>query len=155
MEFIHDEVGYNYRLTNLAAALGCAQLERIEAHLEAKRRIAARYDEAFAGIAGLHPHREAPWARSSHWLYTVQVDPAAFPVDRAALQRALADAGIQTRPLWQPIHLSPAYPGVEVLGGEVSEALYARCLSLPCSVGLSSEQQERVITAVTAVARGG
>ena len=152
LEFIHEEIGYNYRLPNLLAAMGCAQLEQLPAYIAAKRRIAARYDEALAEIPGITVLPEAPWAVSSKWLYTVLVDDAAFGMDSRALLRALGAQGIQTRPLWQPMHLSPLYAGMPRAGGEVAERLNRQALSLPCSVGLSETDANRVIAAIT---RGG
>ena len=74
IEYIHGEVGYNYRLTNLQAAMGCAQMEQMDSYIEKKREIARVYDTAFQGIAGITPMREAPWASSTFWMYTILVD---------------------------------------------------------------------------------
>ena len=148
VEFIHDEVGYNYRLTNVAAALGVAQLERLDDLAAAKRRIAARYREACREVPGLSFMPEAPWADSVCWLSTILVDADAYGMDRRALAARLAERGIENRPLWQPLHLSPAHTGSPCLGGEVAERLQANALSLPCSCGLTEADQERVIEAL-------
>jgi perosamine synthetase len=151
IEFIHDEIGYNYRLTNVAAAIGVAQLERLDELASAKRRIAARYRDACDGIPGLTFMPEAPWADSVHWLSTVLVDPEAYGMDRHALGARLAGQGIETRPLWQPLHLSPAHAGAPALGGGVAERLQRNALSLPCSCGLTESDQERVIATLKAL----
>jgi perosamine synthetase len=152
VEYVHHAVGYNYRLTNVAAALGLAQTERLPAYLARKREIAARYAESLADVPGLTLMREASWASSAWWMYTVLVDPPAFGMDARALLRRLGDARIQTRPLWQPLHRSAAHAGATVLGGATAERLNATALSLPCSVGLTPDAQAVVIDAVRAAA---
>jgi perosamine synthetase len=148
VEFVHDEIGYNYRLTNVLAAIGVAQMEHFPAYVATKRAIAARYAAAFAGVPGITPLGEAPWARSTYWMYTVRVDPAAYGATARALHAALAARRIETRPLWQPMHRSPAHRGAQALGGEVADAWNATALCLPCSVGLTEEDQQRVIDGV-------
>ncbi len=147
-EGIHGAVGYNYRLTNLQAAMGCAQLERLGELLAAKRRIAAAYGEGLAGLPGVTAMPEAPWTESAFWLYTIRIDPAAARQDRDALRAHLRRAGIETRAFWQPLHLSPAHAGAACLGGAVAETLQREMLSLPCSCGLTESDQARVIAAI-------
>jgi perosamine synthetase len=93
VEYIHYEVGYNYRLTNLQAAMGCAQMERLEAHIAAKRCIATTYTAALRQVPGLTPLPEAPWAFSTFWLYTVLVDQERYGLDRQSLMRHLVVFG--------------------------------------------------------------
>lgn len=155
LEYVHGAVGFNYRLTNVQAAIGVAQLERLDKYLAAKRRIADRYHAGLSGIPGLALMREAAWARSAWWLYTVLVDKARFGMDSRALLRALESRGIQTRPLWQPIHQSPAHAGAQSTGCPVAELLHRDALSLPCSVGLAEADQARVIEAIRACAATG
>jgi perosamine synthetase len=154
IEFVHGAIGFNYRLTNIAAAMGCAQLERVDDFIATKRRIAETYTSALADVPGLLPIGEASWARSAFWSYAVRVDPSTFGLDRRALARALEQARIQTRPLWQPMHLSPAHRGAQSTGCEVAEAIQQDALALPCSVGLSMEEQTRVIDAIRDARRG-
>ncbi len=149
LEYIHNEIGYNYRLTNIQAALGVAQLELLDCYVSAKRRIAAIYDNAYQSFSGIYPMCEAPWARSSYWMYTVRVLESEYGVGSRALMQAFLALGIQTRPLWQPIHLSPAHTGAQAIGGDVAEELWRTALSLPCSVGLTSTEQGRVIEVVS------
>ncbi len=153
IEYIHGEVGYNYRLTNVHAALGCAQLERLDEYIATKRRIAQAYTHAIEDIPGLTPMREAPWAFSVFWMYTLLVDVYQYGRDSRALLQHLAQAQIQTRPLWQPLHLSPAYRGAYCTDCTVAEGLHRMALSLPCSVGLPYTDQSRVIQAVRDAAR--
>ncbi len=149
-EFIHGEIGYNYRLTNLQAAVGCAQLELIEAYIASKRLIAARYTENLGVVPGLTPMQEAPWASSTFWMFTLLVDRACYGQDARSLLRLLAANRIQARPLWQPSHRSPAHHYCGTSNCPVSEHLNSVAISLPCSVGLTSPAQKKVIELIAA-----
>lgn len=153
-EYVHSEVGYNYRLTNLLAAMGCAQLEQLEAFVAAKQRIASRYARGLQGLPGISLMREASWASSSWWLYTVLVDRAVFGRDARQLMRSLDAKKIQTRPLWQPIHLSGAHRTRTAAKLPVAEKLYQQALSFPCSAGLGEKEQSRVIEEIRTIAAG-
>ena len=148
VEFVHHEIGYNYRLTSVQAALGCAQLERLSGFVADKRRIAALYDEAFRDVPGIQPMKEAPWATASYWMYTILVDPDSCRTDSRSLLQALAACNIQTRPLWQPLHLSAAHRGSFARPCPTASRLNRLALSLPCSTGLTEQEQRRVIAAV-------
>jgi perosamine synthetase len=137
VEYIHNEIGYNYRLTNIQAALGCAQMEILPRFIEKKRSIAAQYHESLGSVPGITPMPEASWARSIFWMYTVLVNESPYGNNSRALMQRLADHNIQARPLWQPLHRSPAYAHAEVFGGEIADGLNRSALSLPCSVGLT------------------
>jgi len=154
VEFVHKEIGFNHRLTNVLAAIGVAQLELLPEYVETKRRIAGRYAQALGDVPGLSLFGEAPWARSTFWMSVVRIDAKAFGADSRTLLRFLDEKGIQTRPLWQPIHLSPAHSRSTALGGSVAERLNRDCLTLPCSVGLTGEDQERVVRGVIACPLG-
>ena len=145
---MHHEIGYNYRLTSVQAALGCAQLERLSGFVADKRRIAALYDEAFRDVPGIQPMKEAPWATASYWMYTILVDPDSCRTDSRSLLQALAACNIQTRPLWQPLHASRAHRESFARPCPVATRLNHMALSLPCSTGLTQEEQDRVIAAV-------
>jgi perosamine synthetase len=155
IEFVHGAVGFNYRLTNVLAAVGVAQMERLEEFVDRKRAIAARYGEALGSLPGLTMVGEAAWARASFWMSNVRVDSGRFGMGSRDLLRRLEEARIQARPLWQPIHRSPAHAGGIRVGGEVADRWNREALTLPCSVGLTEEQQTRVIQAVTSAAGGG
>jgi len=145
VEFVHGEIGYNYRLTNVQAAMGCAQLELLDEFISARRRIAATYADAISGIPGLTPMAEAPWAFSIFWMYCVLVDEIRYGIDSRSLLHRLAESGIQTRPLWQPVHLSPAHAEGRAYRCKVAERLNREALSLPCSVGLAPQDQQEVV----------
>jgi len=148
IEYVHGQVGYNYRLTNLLAAVGCAQMEQLAAYVAAKRKNAARYTEKLQNLPGIVPMRSAPWAASTFWMYTILVEEEKFGMDSRQLMHTLGTQKIQCRPLWQPIHQSPAHASKNVVAMPVAEQLARRGLSLPCSVGLTESDQDRVIAAL-------
>lgn len=150
VEFVHGAIGYNYRLPNTQAAMGCAQLELLDDYVAIKRRIAQTYTEALGNLPGLTPMREAPWAYSIYWMYTMLIDETQFGLDSRALLKQLESRQIQTRPLWQPIHLSPSQRGAYATDCHVAERLNRQALSLPCSVGLTAADQQRVIDGILA-----
>jgi len=154
VEYIHKEIGYNYRLTNIQAAMGVAQMERLKGYIRAKQCIAAAYTEGLASIPGVTPMREAPWAFSIFWMYTVLVNQARYGMDSRALLHRLSEAGIQARPLWQPAHRSLAHAGSQAYHCDVAERLNRDALSLPCSVGLSDEARVKVTELLRAAAGG-
>jgi perosamine synthetase len=145
IEYIHNEIGYNYRLTNIQAAIGCAQMEQLDSYVTAKREIAERYFMALRDVSGIVPMPQAQWAASAFWMYTVLINEGEYGMDSRQLLQALAAQKIQCRPLWQPIHRSLAH--AKSYAGElpVSELLNRQALSLPCSVGLTEDAQKRVI----------
>jgi perosamine synthetase len=145
VEYIHNEIGYNYRLTNLLAAMGVAQMERLDEFVAAKRRISQTYSTGLHDVPGVQPVREAPWAWSTSWMYTVLVDPTEYGMGSRDLLLKLAESRIQARPLWQPMHASPAYGHLERRAFPIADRLYRNALSLPCSVGISQSELERVL----------
>ena len=154
VEYVHGEIGFNYRLTNIQAAMGCAQLEQLDRYLELKKRIASGYSAQLSAVQGVTPMPEPGYGDSAWWLYTVLVDAEVFGMDRKALMQRLAAVNIQTRPLWQPLHLSPAHSGSQFVGGCVAEKLNSKALSLPCSVGLQEEQMEWVVNCIAGSSKG-
>jgi perosamine synthetase len=144
VEYFHNEIGYNYRLTNIQAAMGCAQLELLDDYIAAKRRIAAMYTQILADVPGIKPMGKALWAFSTFWMYTVLVHQMQYGIDSRALLHKLSEAGIQARPLWQPLHRSPAHASDQTYNCQVAERLNRDALSLPCSVSLSDEELARI-----------
>jgi perosamine synthetase len=146
VEFVHGAVGFNYRLTNLQAAFGVAQLEKLDVCLESKRNTAAYYADALRELPLSLP-QQSSLARSSWWLYTVLVDEKSG-VDRQMLMRTLANANIETRPLWRPVSQQVPYADCQAYHCEVSADLHRRSLSLPCSVGITEDDLSRVATMI-------
>lgn len=153
IEYIHNNIGYNYRLSNVNAAIGCAQLESVHHYIEHKREIARTYIQGFQSVLGITAMQEAPWAYSSFWMFTIMIRADVLGLGSRDLLRGLAAYNIETRPLWQPNHMSPAYSGCQVLGGNVAEKLYSESLSLPCSVGLSKNDQLQILKTVESILR--
>jgi perosamine synthetase len=148
VEYAHDDVGYNYRLTNVLAAIGVAQLEQLDERVAARRRVADGYSTALAAQPGVAVPTEAPWAFSTYWLYTVRIDAEAYGVDSRALLRRLGAVGIQARPLWEPLHRSAVHRESYAAPAPVAEAWYREAVSLPSSASLTAEQQRRVIDSI-------
>ena len=145
IEYVHNAVGYNYRLTNPLAAMGCAQMEQLDAFVEAKRQIARRYQESLASLPGIRVPEEADWAFSTFWMFTVLINEKDCGINSRELLHQLDAWNIQTRPLWQPIHRSPAHANCECPPCPNSDALHRQAISLPCSVGLTRSAQGCVI----------
>lgn len=144
----HAEIGFNYRLSNLLAALGRAQLTRLDAMIDRRRDHRRRYAELFAGHRGVtlfgaeNPHRD------NAWLTAVLVDESVTGISARTLGRVLADHDIETRPLWKPMHMQPAFSACAVTGGEISESLFATGLALPSGSALRDDQLDRVLAVI-------
>ena len=149
----HSEVGYNYRLSNVLAAIGRGQLTVLGERVAARRRNFAFYVQALADVPGLEWMPEAPWGRHSRWLTCVTIDPAAFGADREALRLALEAENIEARPVWKPMHLQPVFARRPCAGGAVAEDLFTRGLCLPSGSNLAESDLQRVADAIRAVHR--
>ena len=141
----HDEVGFNYRLSNIAAALGVAQLEQLPELLAGRRAVAARYDTELADLPGFRPAPRAAWADPSFWLYTAGLDPDRAALGRDAAIDALGERSIEARPIWTPLHLTRLYADAPRLGGAVAARIFGASLSLPSSSNLDPDDQARVV----------
>jgi dTDP-4-amino-4,6-dideoxygalactose transaminase len=147
IRFVHDEVGYNYRMTNIAAAMGVAQLERLGEFVAVKRGHARRYAAAFRGHRRIVPQPQCRNTESIFWLYTVLVDTLALPV-----VTSLNGMGIQARPAWTPLFELPHFAEHCCAHRCDFTPRFARhAISLPSSVSLTEESQDRVIEAVLAL----
>jgi perosamine synthetase len=134
--FLHDEVGYNYRLPNLNAALGCAQLERLPSMVARKRRLAARYEAAFAPVDGVAFLREPAGTSSNYWLNAIVLD-ARHEARRDDLLAALNDANYMSRPVWTLMHKLPMYAACPRSDLTLAEQMEARIINLPSSPKLA------------------
>ena len=143
--FVHDEVGYNYRMTNIQAAFGTDQIDRLESFIETKIRNYNLYKKAIENIEGLEllPFRED--TRSNHWFYSVIVDKDKYGIDRDELLRKLNNDNIQTRPLWSLIHKQKPYLNNQSYKIEKAEFYEKNLINIPCSSNLSEEEVEVVV----------
>jgi len=148
VEYVHREMGYNYRLTNVQAAIGCAQLEQLGSYIELKRRIAARYRKVVEHIPGMRMLEEARWAFSICWLPTIIVDEKSYGKDSRKLMTFLAQRGIQSRPLWEPLHASKVHRSGSTAHCPVATQLHRDALTLPASPSLRDAEQDRVCEAL-------
>lgn len=133
--FRHDEVAYNYRLPNINAALGCAQLEQLDGFLRRKRALADRYADAFAGVAGVTLFRERAGTTANYWLQTLLLDTAARE-QRDAVLAATNDANLMTRPVWELLQTLPMYAQCPSMPLDTASDLAARIINIPSSPGL-------------------
>jgi dTDP-4-amino-4,6-dideoxygalactose transaminase len=146
----HRKVGFNYRMNNLLAGIGRAQLSRLNDLVAARRRIRETYREHLAGVPGLELMPLADYGASNCWLTCLLVDPPAFGATPEDIRTQLAFAGIEIRPTWKPMHLQPVYAKADMVGGAVCEDLFARGLCLPSGSALTADQQCRVIDTLLA-----
>ncbi len=146
----HPVIGYNYRLTNLQAALGVAQMERIEEFIARKRAIATLYSDLLRGTPGITLPPEAPWAKNVYWMFSILVDDA-FGLGRDPLMAHLKSRGIDSRPFFHPIHTMPPYATGTSL--PVAERLSRQGINLPSSVALTDDDVRRVVRAIQEAAQ--
>ena len=145
IEYVHDAVGYNYRLSNIQAAMGVAQVERLAEFIERKKVIAGRYDSAFFEMEEINILPTRPNTDPVYWLYTVLLSKDTTLEDRKAVVKKLNENGIGARPLWHTLHDLPPYAGCQAYQIEHAIRLYERGISLPSSVGLTEADQDRTI----------
>jgi dTDP-4-amino-4,6-dideoxygalactose transaminase len=146
----HTEIGFNYRLSNLLAAVGRAQLEVLPERIEARRRINRRYRELLTDAPGISFMPEAEYSRSNCWLTCILVDPDEAGTDRERIRLALEAKDIESRPLWKPMHLQPVYRKAPIYGGDVSASLFEHGLCLPSGSALTDADQQRVVDTLLA-----
>lgn len=144
----HSVVGYNYRLSNLLAALGRGQLKSLPDKVERRRSIYRRYYEHLSGIEGISFMPEPPWSEASRWLTCIEVDDGAAGFTSTEIRVALERNNIESRPLWKPMHLQPAFQECRIVGGAVSERLFRRGLCLPSGSALRQDEIERVTSTI-------
>lgn len=146
----HSELGYNYRLSNLLAAVGRGQLRVLEQRVEARRQVFERYRERLGDLPGLTFMPEAAYGRCNRWLTVVRIDRSRFGAGPEQAREALEAHAIESRPVWKPLHLQPLFASCERRGGAVSETLFRDGLCLPSGSDLSTELQDEVCSVVRA-----
>ena len=161
----HTQIGYNYRMSNILAAIGRGQLRVLDERIEAKRRIFDYYKEALGDVPGIEFMPEAPYGRSNRWLTVILITPEEFGADREEVRLALEAENIEARPVWKPMHMQPVFDCKEhgaksmeqrgtnrhearVVGGEVAEDLFNRGLCLPSGTAMSEADLDRVISVI-------
>jgi dTDP-4-amino-4,6-dideoxygalactose transaminase len=149
----HSTLGYNYRLSNLLAALGRAQLAGLDHRIERRRAINERYRKALGGMPGIGFMPVSPYGEPNWWLTCILVDPDAFGADREQIRLALERVDIESRPTWKPLHLQPVFDGVPTVGGAVCADIFQRGLCLPTGSALSESELDRVVEAILAQSR--
>jgi len=137
----HSTIGFNYRLSNLLAAVGRGQLGVLADRVAARRANNAFYREALADLPGLEIQPEAPWGKSTFWLTCLTIDPRAAGLDRETLRLALAERDIEARPVWKPMHMQPVFRESDTFGGDVAADLFTRGLCLPSGSNLRPEDR--------------
>ena len=147
----HSAIGYNYRLSNVLAAIGRGQLKTLAERVAVRRRIFDRYVASLGSLPGIEFMPEAGYGRGSRWLTCLTIDPRRFGATREDVRLALEAENIESRPVWKPMHLQPVFAGARMYGGAVSERLFADGLCLPSGSNLSEADQERVISVIQRV----
>jgi dTDP-4-amino-4,6-dideoxygalactose transaminase len=169
----HSQIGYNYRMSNILAAIGRGQLRVLDERVRQKRRIFDYYKEALKVLPGIELMPEVPYAQSNKWLTVVLIDPEEFGADREEVRLSLEAENIESRPVWKPMHLQPVF-GIQgreargrrqdlsessgihtarVVGGQVAEDLFNRGLCLPSGTAMTEEELERVVEVICRVCR--
>jgi dTDP-4-amino-4,6-dideoxygalactose transaminase len=149
----HSEIGYNYRLSNVLAGIGRGQLLVLADRVAARRRNCEVYQQVLGQLPGIEFMPEAAWGSATRWLTCLTIDPQAFGADREQVRLAMADAQIEARPVWKPLHMQPIFQDCECFGGEVAEDLFDRGLCLPSGSNLSDQELARVIETIVKCAR--
>ena len=144
----HSEIGHNYRLSNLLAAVGRAQLRVLDERVAARRRNLDFYQSHLADAEGISFAPEAPYGGRNAWLTCILVDAERFGAGPEQIREHLADRQIEARPLWKPMHMQPVFEHHRCVGGQVSSGLFARGLCLPSGSSLSEAELGRVVEAI-------
>jgi pyridoxal phosphate-dependent aminotransferase EpsN len=155
LAYEHSELGYNYRMSNVLAGIGRGQLEVLDLRVQQRRAIAFRYRDGFAELPGISLMPQASYGLHTNWLSCFLMEEGEFGRSRDELIRVLDAAGVESRPVWKPMHLQPLYAGCECFGGEVAEDLFRRGICLPSSSSLSLEEQMYVINQVRGAVGAG
>ncbi len=162
----HSTFGYNYRMSNILAAIGRGQLKVLEQRVERKGQIFEHYKEGLGDLPGVEFMPEASYGRSNRWLTVILITPDEFGADREQVRLALEDENIEARPVWKPMHMQPVFNsreqgarsaerkhGARVVGGEVAEDLFTRGLCLPSGTALTDADLDRIIAIIRRCAK--
>lgn len=145
LEYLHKEYGFNYRMSNVLAAIGRGQMRVLDERIAQRQAVAQRYRDAFRDIPGVMFQRTAEWGTNTHWLSVVYLDPAVAAATPLECIAALGAEDIEARPMWRPMHMQPLFRDAKSIGGSVGQMLFERGLCLPSSSSLAESDQQRVI----------
>jgi pyridoxal phosphate-dependent aminotransferase EpsN len=149
----HSEVGYNYRMSNILAAIGRGQLRVLPQRVAARRRNFSFYQKNLGDLPGIEFMPEASWGVHTRWLTTLTIDPSEFGADRETVRLALEAENIEARPIWKPMHLQPVFAHFESFGGTFAARIFENGLCLPSGSSLFETDLERVVEVVRRVHR--
>jgi dTDP-4-amino-4,6-dideoxygalactose transaminase len=149
----HSEIGYNYRMSNVLAAIGRGQLKVLEKRVAEKRTLFTLYQQMLGDLPGIEFMPEAAYGTSNRWLTVILISPDQFGVDREAVRLALEAQNIESRPVWKPMHLQPVFGGSRIRGGDVSEDFFRRGLCLPSGTQMTVSDIERVVNVIKNLAQ--
>ncbi len=149
----HSAIGYNYRMSNVLAAIGRGQLRILEEHIAARKRNFLAYRVALEGLPGIGWMPRSCDGESNYWMTCITIDPKAFGVSNEDVRQELETHGIESRLAWKPLHLQPVFSGCRVRGGAVAESVFARGLCLPSGSSLSEVDLERIVNVIRGMCR--
>jgi len=145
----HTQIGYNYRMSNILAAIGLGQLKVLEERVAAKRRIFAAYKKALGELPGIEFMPESSYGQANRWLTVILINSDQFGADCNAVRLALEENNIEARPVWKPMHMQPVFSECRKRQGSVSEKLFKQGLCLPSGTSMSIKDIEQVVEVVT------
>jgi dTDP-4-amino-4,6-dideoxygalactose transaminase len=145
VHYEHSELGYNYRMSNVLAAIGRGQLCVLSERVESKRKIFETYAQALHDLPGVAFMPEPGFCRSTRWLTCLTIDPDAAGTDRDTVIKILEENNIESRPTWKPMHLQPLYAKNEMIGGKIAEKLFHNGICLPSGTAMTTDDQKRII----------
>jgi dTDP-4-amino-4,6-dideoxygalactose transaminase len=153
VHYEHTDIGFNYRLSNLLAALGRAQLSHLPEKISRRKEINSEYQGGLCDLPGVKFMPIADYGDCNYWLTCLTIDPGEFGTDREAVRCALEAEDIESRPTWKPLHLQPVFSETECVGGDVSAEIFNNGLCLPSGSSLTKEDQQKVIEVFRSCAR--
>lgn len=144
----HLEIGYNYKMNNLSAAVGLAQLEKLDAYIKSRRLINQRYRDLLKDFPEIEIQTESPGSKSNYWLTAILIDKEKTGFSNDQLKNALMKKGVESRFLWKPLHTQPVFKMTPYYGGSMAEKLFKNGLCLPSSVNLTFQDQEMIVEVI-------
>jgi len=151
--YLHSKIGFNYRMSNVLAAIGLAQLEVLDERVATRQATFDFYREQLADLPGISMMPQAPFGEPNYWLTALLVDPEQFGASNEDIRLALEELNIESRQLWKPLHQQPAFAGCRYRGGAVADELFAKGLSLPSGTAMTAGDRQRVVDCIRSLAR--